>query len=163
MFITQDPIRLERFFSFSPQPSCGALASFVGIVRNHDHGRAVKKLFYECYFSMAEKMIGQVIEEAKREYGVDEILVRHRVGSLEIGEAAVAIMVSAVHRAEAFAACRFVIEQIKTKVPIWKKQIFEEGDGEWVSCGERPGSGRRKKRALWVGQSFGGSRRKNVS
>ncbi len=134
MFITEDPIRLEHFFSFSPRQSCGALASFVGIVRNHDHGRAVKRLFYECYFSMAEKTLGKIVEEAKREWDVDEILVRHRVGSLEIGEAAVAIAVSAAHRAEAFSACRFVLEEIKTKVPIWKKEIFEAGESEWISC-----------------------------
>ena len=134
MHITREPIVLQDFFSYSPNKSCGALASFVGVVRNHDHGRAVKRLFYECYFSMAEKMIQQIIEESKVTWAVDEVRVTHRVGSLEIGEAAVAITVSADHRAEAFAACRFVIEEIKHKVPIWKIEIFEDGAGEWVLC-----------------------------
>ena len=134
MRITREPINLQDFFSWSPNQSCGALASFVGIVRNHDHGRAVKKLFYECYFSMAEKMIQQIIEESKAKWAVDEVHVTHRVGSLDIGEVAVAIAVSAAHRAEAFAACRFIIEAIKNKVPIWKKEIFEDGVSEWVLC-----------------------------
>ena len=135
MYITQEPIVLQNFFSWSPNKSCGALASFVGIVRDHDHGRTVKKLFYECYFSMANKMIEKIIVKSKRKWEVGEIRVVHRVGSLEIGEVAVAIAVSAVHRTEAFAACRFIIEEIKKKVPIWKKEIFEDDTSEWVLCG----------------------------
>ena len=134
MHLTHEPIRLQDFFSVMPNESSGALASFVGIVRNHDHGRAVKKLFYESYFSMADKMIGKIVEESRKEWGVEQVRAAHRVGSLEIGEVAVAIAVSAVHRAEAFAACRFIIEEIKNKVPIWKKEIFEDGTAEWVSC-----------------------------
>ena len=134
MYITQEPVALKHFFSWLPNKSCGALASFVGIVRNYDHGRAVKKLFYECYFSMANRMIEKIVEQTKREWGVEQVRVLHRVGSLEIGEVAVAIAVSAVHRAEAFAACRFIIEEIKKKVPIWKKEIFEDDTSEWVLC-----------------------------
>ena len=135
MYITQEPVTLQNFFSWLPNKSCGALASFVGIVRNHDNGRTVKKLFYECYFSVAEKMIERIVEESKRKWDVKQVRVIHRVGSLEIGEVAVAIAVSASHRAEAFAACRFIIEEIKKKVPIWKKEIFEDGTSEWVFCG----------------------------
>ena len=134
MYLTQKPIILENFFSLSPAPACGALASFVGIVRNHDHGRPVKKLYYECYPSMANKMMGVLIEQAKERWPVDEIHLLHRVGELGIGEAAVAITVSAAHRDEAFLACRFMIEGIKRQVPIWKKQILEDGSGEWVFC-----------------------------
>lgn len=134
MRITQEPIRLNDFFSEGADPSCGAIASFVGLVRNHDHGRRVLKLHYECYRSMAEKMLEWIVVEAKERWPVHEVLVRHRIGTLEIGEVAVAIAVSSAHRAEAFQACRFVIEEIKRRVPIWKKEIFEDGTGEWVFC-----------------------------
>ena len=134
MYVTREPIVLESFFSWSSRPACGAAASFVGMVRDHDHGRPVKALFYECYVSMAEKMIATVIEGSKKRWEVDEVRVSHRIGFLEVGETAVAIAVSAAHREEAFAACRFMIEQIKIKVPIWKKEIFEDGASEWVLC-----------------------------
>ena len=111
------------------------MASFVGIVRNHDHGRVVKSLYYDCYLSMADRMIQTLIEEAKNQWDVDHIHVLHRVGSLKVGEAAVVIAVSSAHRAEAFSACRFMIEEIKRSVPIWKKEIFENGSSEWVLCG----------------------------
>ena len=134
MYITQEPIILEKFLSFCPASACGAVTSFTGIVRDHDHGRRVKKLYYECYPRMANKMIGVLIGQAKSRWPVDDIYLRHRVGELEIGEAAVAIAVSASHRDEAFLACRFMIEGIKREVPIWKKQILEDGSGEWVFC-----------------------------
>ena len=135
MTITDETIDLQKFFSDESPGSCGASASFAGIVRNHDHGRAVKGLYYDCYRSMAEKMIQVLIEEAETRWDVEKIRVSHRVGRLEIGEVAVAISVSSAHRAEAFEACRFMIEKIKEKVPIWKKQIFEDGTDEWVLCG----------------------------
>ena len=106
----------------------------MGLVRNHDHGRIVKELYYECYPSMAEKMIGRLIEEAYEKWDIGEARVLHRVGPLDIGEAAVAIAVSAVHREEALQAVRFLIERIKSEVPIWKKQILEDGRSEWVVC-----------------------------
>ena len=134
MYITNEPIDLGDFFSFTPAKSCGALATFTGIVRDHDHGRQVKKLYYDCYPSMAERMIKILVAEAKNQWGVDEIRVSHRIGSLEIGEVAVAIAVSSAHRAESFSACRFIIEEIKKRVPIWKKEIFENGASEWVLC-----------------------------
>ena len=134
MRITQGPIRLDDFLSSAPGSSCGAVASFVGFVRDHDHGRRVLKLHYECYRSMAEKMLEDLVLETKRRWPVDEVRILHRIGTLEVGEAAVAITVSSAHRAEAFEACRFVIEEIKKRVPIWKKEIFEDGTSEWVFC-----------------------------
>ena len=136
MRITEKAIDLNEFFS-APDASCGAVAAFVGLVRNHDHGRSVRRLQYECYRSMAEKMIETIVGRAKELWPVDEVRVCHRVGPLEIGEAAVAIAVSSSHRDEAFEACRFVIEEIKKKAPIWKKEIFEDGTGEWVFCAHR--------------------------
>src|SRR3989338_3294579 len=113
MFITSNPIRLEDFFTQKPSPSCGAMASFVGVVRNHHRGKSVVKIYYDCYPTMADKQIQQIIEKVKREYGVDDVRVAHRIGRLEVGETAVAIIVSAPHRQEAFSACRQVMDQIK--------------------------------------------------
>ncbi|MBI4432334.1 MAG: molybdenum cofactor biosynthesis protein MoaE [Candidatus Omnitrophica bacterium] len=132
--ITDQPIDLVEFFSRPFDPSCGAAASFVGMVRNHDHGCRVKSLHYDCYRSMAEKVLQVLADQARSQWAVDEIRIVHRVGHLEIGEAAVAISVGSAHRAEAFEACRFLIEQIKKTVPIWKKEVFEDGTSEWVSC-----------------------------
>ena len=134
MYITDQVIDLQTFLSAGSPPSCGAAVSFTGMVRNHDHGRAVKSLYYDCYRSMAEKMIQVLIEETEKKWGVEKVQVAHRIGHLEIGEVAVAITVSSAHRAEAFEACRFMIEKIKQQVPIWKKEVFEDGMSEWVSC-----------------------------
>lgn len=136
MFITGEPIRLADFLAQKPSPSCGAVASFVGVVRDHHEGRQVKKIYYDCYWPMANRQIREIIDSARKESGVEEIRVLHRIGWLEVGEAAVVIAVSAPHREEVFSACRIVIEGIKTTVPIWKKEIYTDGSYEWVmgSC-----------------------------
>ena len=140
MYLTQSPISLEKFFSFSPSPASGALATFAGMVRNHDHGSRVRKLYYECYPSMANKMMESLTIEAKERWPIDEIHLLHRVGELQIGETAVAIAVSAAHRDEAFLACRFLIEGIKHEVPIWKKQFFADQSSEWGICRHAAGT-----------------------
>ena len=94
------------------------MASFVGVVRNHHRGKSVVKIYYDCYPTMADKQIQQIIEKVKQEYGFDDIRVVHRIGWLEVGEAAVAIAVSAAHREEAVSACRAVIQQIKINLPL---------------------------------------------
>ncbi|MBI4352992.1 MAG: molybdenum cofactor biosynthesis protein MoaE [Candidatus Omnitrophica bacterium] len=132
--IVEEPISLPEFFGFPPDPSCGAVASFAGVVRDHHHGRRVQKLHYECYRSMALGEMERITAEAKERWNVHEARVIHRVGELQVGETAVAIAVVSAHRAEAFAACRYLIEEIKRRVPIWKKEIFEDGTGEWVVC-----------------------------
>ena len=134
MYLTEEPIYLGRFFDYSPSASCGALSFFVGIVREKDHGKPVKRLTYECYPSMAEKTVGELIREAQSRWPVCDVRVLHRIGDLAIGDVAVVVAVSSGHRDDAFAVCRFMIEGIKTKVPIWKKQFFEDGTDEWVSC-----------------------------
>ena len=134
MFIMEDPINLSEFFSKKTEPTCGAVASFVGVVRNHDHGKPVQKLYYECYTSMADKQIEGIIENTKKRWPIEDVQVLHRIGWLNVGEAAVVISVSSAHRDEAFAACRYIIDEIKTLVPIWKKEVFEDGTSEWVLC-----------------------------
>ena len=134
MFITKNPISLSEFLTAVSDPLCGAVVSFVGMVRNHNEGMEVKELFYECYEPMANKQIGLIIDRVKEETGVYDIRVIHRVGLLRIGDAAVAIAVSAAHRNEAFRACRAVIDEIKERAPIWKKEIYADGESGWVLC-----------------------------
>ncbi|MBI1977665.1 MAG: molybdenum cofactor biosynthesis protein MoaE [Candidatus Omnitrophica bacterium] len=133
-FITSDPIPLGQFFKEKLDPSCGALTSFVGVVRNHREGHEVKKLYYDCYRSMVDQEIGRIIDEVKKEFGINDIKVLHRVGWIKVGEVAVVISVSARHRGEAFSACRAVIDRIKERAPIWKKEVYADGTSEWTSC-----------------------------
>ena len=132
MFITRNPIRWEQWTSAVPGRGAGAVATFVGVVRDQNEGRPVKKLFYEAYEQLAEAQIARILEETKQETGAEEIRALHRIGWLNIGDIAVSIWVSAAHRAEAFGACRTVIERIKTEVSIWKKEYFADGSSAWV-------------------------------
>jgi len=133
MYIVKTPIGIQDLAHCTDQ-RCGAWASFLGVVRNHNHGRQVRSLTYECYPSMAEKEIHRIGLEAKRRFGLSDVLIRHRVGRLQIGEVALSVAVSAPHRREAFEACRIVVDEIKRRVPIWKKEVYEDGSGEWVHC-----------------------------
>lgn len=134
-FITKESISLEKILKNPVKPFCGAMVLFTGIVRNHHEGKRVKKLFYECYSRMAEKEIRSIIEEAQKKFSVQDVRVLHRIGWLEVGEVALVIIVSSSHRPEAFSACRMILEEIKKSVPIWKKEVYEDGTSEWVlSC-----------------------------
>ncbi len=114
-------------------PGAGAIATFVGTTRNENSGRRVLRLEYEAYEPMALSEMRKLAEEAARRWGITHAAITHRIGVVEIGEASVAIAVSAPHRAEAFSACRFLIDRIKEIVPIWKKEHFEGGE-IWVGC-----------------------------
>lgn len=134
MRITQKPIDLEAFTGSSPTQDCGGSVFFVGRVRDHHEGKRVKRLFYECYQPMAEKEIQRIIDAVIAKTEVRQIDVIHRVGWLEIGEIAVAVSASGAHRAEAFEACRQVIDRIKENVPIWKKEVYSDMTHDWVVC-----------------------------
>lgn len=112
----------------------GAEVIFVGKVRNHSEGKKVLYLEYEAYESMAEKMIGDLILRAKTLWPVDGVKVLHRLGKVGLGQTAILIEVSAAHRDEAYRASRFLIEEIKHQVPIWKKEHFEDGTSQWSLC-----------------------------
>jgi molybdopterin converting factor subunit 1 len=114
-------------------PGAGAIATFVGTTRNENSGRQVLRLEYEAYEPMALSEMRKLAEEAARRWGITRAAVTHRIGVVEIGEASVAIAVSAPHRAEAFSSCRVLIDRIKEIVPIWKKEHFEGGE-IWVGC-----------------------------
>lgn len=131
--ITENKLDLTDCFTLASDPACGGMASFVGTVRNHTKGKSVTRLEYECYESMAVKEIQKIANKAIFLFSVKNIVVHHRTGILFPGDAAVIIVVSDGHRNAVFDACSFIIENIKKTVPIWKKEIFEDGE-EWVSA-----------------------------
>jgi adenylyltransferase/sulfurtransferase len=134
-------------FSFSTEPldtaalqgalhdaACGGFAAFEGWVRNHNEGHAVTRLEYEAFVELAEKEGARIVAEAIQRFGVTRAACVHRIGSLGIGDVAVWVGVSAAHRDEAFRACRFIIDEVKHRVPIWKKEHYVNGDSGWVNC-----------------------------
>jgi molybdopterin converting factor subunit 1 len=131
--IVRSPIDIAALQAAVADPGAGAVATFVGTTRNENSGRRVLRLEYEAYESMALSEMRKLAEEAGRRFGIIRAAITHRIGVVEIGEASVAIAVAAAHRAEAFDACRFLIDRIKEIVPIWKKEHFEGGE-IWVGC-----------------------------
>ncbi len=112
----------------------GALATFEGWVRNHNEGKPVEQLEYSSYPALASKEGQRIVAEAIARYDIDAALAQHRVGLLQIGGIAVWVGVSSAHRGPAFDACRYIIEQIKIRVPIWKKEYYAGGASDWVNC-----------------------------
>ena len=110
----------------------GAYASFEGWVRDHNEGRVVNGLRYEAYAAMAQAEGARILDEAVQRFGVIDARCVHRVGDLAIGELAVWVGVSAAHRDAAFAACRYIIDEVKARVPIWKHERYAEGDAGWL-------------------------------
>src|SRR5579885_1596677 len=115
-------------------PACGGYAAFEGWVRDHNEGRRVRRLEYEAFEPLAIKEGERIIAEAIARFGVAHAACVHRLGALEIGEQAVWVGVTARHRDEAFRACRYIIDEVKHRVPIWKKEHYESGDSGWVNC-----------------------------
>jgi adenylyltransferase/sulfurtransferase len=115
-------------------PAAGGYASFEGWVRNHNEGLPVQHLEYEAFEPLAVKEGDRIVSEAIKRFGIEHAACVHRIGDLAIGEMAVWVGVSARHRAEAFAACRYIIDEVKHRVPIWKKEHYENGDSGWVNC-----------------------------
>jgi molybdopterin synthase catalytic subunit len=134
MFLTPDPIDLGRLVEQVESPSRGGIACFLGTVRNHHDGREVLRLDYSAYTSMAEAECARIVAEAESRWRVAVALL-HRVGQLAIGDVAVAIAVASAHRDEAFVACRYVIEELKRRVPIWKRELYADGSVAWVGSG----------------------------
>jgi molybdopterin synthase catalytic subunit len=120
-------IEREQVIAAIKQPSDGAVVVFDGIVRNHSRGRRTLFLEYEAYEAMALKELGKLAADARQRFSVRDVVIVHRLGRLEIGETSVLIAVAAAHRAAAFDACRWVIDNLKQTVPIWKKEYFVDG------------------------------------
>jgi molybdopterin synthase catalytic subunit len=111
----------------------GAVVSFQGVVRDHDHGRSVTLLEYEGHPNAAD-VLRQVAQEIAADPDVYAVAVSHRIGKLEIGDVALVAAVSTAHRAAAFAACARLVDEVKARLPIWKRQLFADGTDEWVNC-----------------------------
>lgn len=112
----------------------GGFVTFEGRVRDHNEGRSVLSIEYEAFAEMAESEGEALLAEARRRFDILEARAVHRVGHLAIGDVAVWVGVAAVHRREAFEACEFIIDEIKERLPIWKKEHYTDGDSEWVVC-----------------------------
>jgi adenylyltransferase/sulfurtransferase len=126
-----DPAALQRELR---DDHCGGFAAFEGWVRDHNEGHAVTRLEYEAFAELAEKEGARIVQAAIEKFGVTRAACVHRIGGLAIGDVAVWVGVSAVHRDEAFRACRFIIDEVKHRVPIWKKEHYTNGDSGWVNC-----------------------------
>jgi molybdopterin synthase catalytic subunit len=140
-YLTPDPPDLGALLAQVRSPSHGGIATFLGIVRDHHGGRKVLRLDYSAYTPMAEAECSRIVAEAQSRWPV-AVALQHRVGMLAIGDAAVAVVVGSAHRDEAFVACRYVIEELKRRVPIWKREVFADGSVAWVGVGgaEQQGS-----------------------
>jgi molybdopterin synthase catalytic subunit len=114
-------------------PAAGAVVSFCGVVRDHDHGRAVRELTYEGH-PTAATVLAEVAAEVAADPHVYAVAVSHRVGPLAIGDVAIVAAVSTAHRAAAFTACARLVDEAKKRLPIWKHQVFSDGTDEWVNC-----------------------------
>jgi molybdopterin synthase catalytic subunit len=114
--------------------SCGGFCSFEGWVRDHNEGQQVTRLEYEAFEALAVKEGAAIVAEAVQQFGVQQVLCVHRLGALGIGASAVWVGAAAVHRDEAFRACRYIIDEVKHRVPIWKKEHYATGDSGWVNC-----------------------------
>ena len=126
-----DPNKLREGLA---TPESGAFASFEGIVRNHSEGKKVVALEYEAFPVMAQKEADKIFSEVRQKFDIIDLKCAHRIGKLNVGEMAVWVGVTAGHRDEAFKACRYMIDELKKRLPIWKKEFYENGDSGWVNC-----------------------------
>jgi molybdopterin synthase catalytic subunit len=127
------PLDLAAHETAVSDPRAGAVVSFQGVVRDHDHGRGVTLLEYEGH-PTAAKILREVAEEIAADPDVYAVAVSHRIGTLAIGDVALVAAVSTAHRAAGFAACARLVDEAKARLPIWKRQVFTDGTDEWVNC-----------------------------
>ena len=128
--ITSTTIDISEVIASVSRPQSGGMNVFIGTTRNHSHGKKVRRLDYEAYEPMALKMMERLVKQAGETWTIDASIV-HRIGSVPIGEASVVIAVSSAHRDDAFKASRFLIDELKRVVPIWKREHFDDGTVEW--------------------------------
>lgn len=129
--IQEEKINVQEILDSVIVPEAGGVDVFIGTTRNHSHGKKVLALSYEAYVPMALEMLRGIEKELRQRWKIHEAALVHRIGNVPLTEASVVIAVSASHRADAFAACRYAIDTLKKDVPIWKKEIFEDGEA-WV-------------------------------
>lgn len=131
--VTTDLVSVADMARAVASTSAGAVVTFAGDVRDHDHGRAVSALEYEAHPS-AQRVLEEVAREVAGRHDVHAVAVAHRHGPIAIGESALVAAVSASHRGAAFAACTELVDEVKARIPVWKHQVFSDGSDEWVNC-----------------------------
>jgi molybdopterin synthase catalytic subunit len=131
---SQSALQPDSYRAELVDPAAGGYASFEGWVRDHNEGLAVTRLEYEAFEALANKEGERIVQDAIQRFSVLKAACVHRVGALGLGELAVWVGVSSRHRSEAFAACRYIIDEVKHRVPIWKKEHYVNGDSGWVNC-----------------------------
>jgi len=136
--VTPDPLVTDEAVAAVGNPAAGAIGVFLGVVRDNNLGRRVQYLDYEAYPSMAEKVMAEIGREACEKFALIDFAILHRTGRLEIGEASLLIAVSTGHRAESFEAGHWIVNEVKKRVPVWKKEVWEDGE-EWIEGPESLG------------------------
>ena len=136
--LSENPIDAATLTRELAQAGAGACATFEGWGRDHNEGRAVLRLGYQAYAPLAKTEGERILEEARKKFAIMDVRCAHRVGTLEIGELAVWVGVSAAHRAAAFDACRYVIDEVKRRVPIWKNEHYADGESGWLHPDNTP-------------------------
>jgi len=138
--LSPTPIDPTNVMARLNHPAAGAYASFEGWVRNHNDGHSVARLEYEAYVPVAVREGETILDEARHKFDIVDAVCIHRTGALEIGDIAVWVGVTAAHRGAAFDACRYIIDEVKSRVPIWKKEHYVSGDSGWVNSEISPSS-----------------------
>ena len=129
--ITRDVLDLQKLYDQCVTEDAGGIDIFIGTVRDHFEGKKVTSIDYHGYPEMAEKVLQKIAVKALEQWNINRIAIQHRLGLLQLKEASVIIVVSAPHREEAFAACRYIIEEVKKDLPVWKKEFFVSGEVTW--------------------------------
>ena len=132
MHIVNKPLNMNAFHKECISNESGAIATFSGVVRAFNKGKPVQKIFYDCYGPLAERQIKEIIQTVKKTYACKQVVLKHRMGYVEVGEIAVLILVSSRHRNDAFLACRQIIEDLKRQVAIWKQEYYTDGSVAWI-------------------------------
>jgi molybdopterin synthase catalytic subunit len=135
--LTGEPIDPEALLATLGDTRAGAFVTFEGRIRIENQGRTVRELEYEVYGALAEKEGSRIVAEARERFGLVCAACVHRRGRLALGETAVWVAALSVHREKAFEGCRYIIDEVKARVPIWKKEHYEDGSTEWIACAKR--------------------------
>lgn len=136
--ITEDVLDPAEAIAAVADPAAGAIDVFMGVVRNSNMGRDVAYLEYDAYPPMGEKLMAELAQEAIEEYGLRKVAIMHRIGRLEIGETSLLIALSSGHRSEAFAGGKWLVDEVKRRLPVWKKEVWSDGE-EWIEGPESLG------------------------
>ncbi|MDH5655635.1 MAG: molybdenum cofactor biosynthesis protein MoaE [Spirochaetia bacterium] len=130
-YLTRSEIKLNEIIQEAKHPASGGIVVFSGDTRNHNKGKAVLYLEYESHESMAEKMIEEILNDAKEKWNLNYAFCQHRLGRVDIKESAVAVVTSSAHRKQAYESNIYIIDAVKSTVPIWKHEYFEDGSVKW--------------------------------